>query len=136
MATAGDSSVRAMFDKKMEVKRFKAATTAVKMVLVNLYSSASSAVRAVAAIARRPAMNWIVFCKYSRPSTGVQEDPISSCYNCYLCTTEAECESEHVTSGSIACPGWNAMWGSCGTYIRPEACSKTGALNQEDLIPR
>ena len=63
MATAGDSSVRAMFDKKMEVKRFKAATTAVKMVLVNLYSSASSAVRAVAAIARRPAMNWIAFCK-------------------------------------------------------------------------
>ena len=69
-------------------------------------------------------------------NVGTREFENASCYNCYLCTTEAECESEHVTSGSIACPGWNAMWGSCGTYIRPEACSKTGALNQEDLIPR
>ena len=67
-------AARAMFDKKMEVKRFKAATTAVKMVLVNLYASASYAVRVVTANARRPAISWIAFCKYSRPSAGVQVD--------------------------------------------------------------
>ena len=65
---------RAMFDKMMEIKRFKAATAAVKMVLVNLYASVSYAVRVMPANTRRPAMNWIAFCKYFRPSAGVQVD--------------------------------------------------------------